>query len=193
MFKKIKPYFLIWLLFPATFFILFSLHLLKENPLFGPDFYTSVKAPKGSTVSILCGKRVLVTIDNTNPGFNKIEYPEKIEHLDSITIQVKGLTEKDTISFLAISLFQYNSVYTLPESQFQFITSDSASKNAENAHLLSFIPSGNAHTVTIHLTNADKWNNPDITWLEIMIFILLFSLLIIALILLNPSKQYLKI
>jgi alginate O-acetyltransferase complex protein AlgJ len=183
----------IWLLFPATWFFFYSLDSSKPGEKSDTVFYTSVKAPKGSTIDLFKGKTFMIRMHPTGNCFNPLQYEGKIKFIDSLNIRVSGVSEKDTVSFLAINLFKKNIVHTLPEIEFQSIAVDSATICDTTSHLLSYVPDKNVHTFTLNLPDARYWSHPDISPFKMWVLISVFLLLLIILVIVRPSHKYLFI
>ncbi len=193
MLKKIKPYFLVWLLFPAVWFYFYVQDNPEPSTISDTLFYTSLKAPKGSEVDLFNGKTFMVGMHTTGAAFNKLEYQGKIKHVDSLNIKISGVSTKDTVLFLSVNLFKDNSVSTLPANQFQFLKPDSATLCANTRNILSYSPAQNTHTIAIHLNNPANWSTPNISHFKFWILITAFLITLIAIILLQPSFKYLTI
>ena len=191
--KRIKPYFLIWLLFPATWLFFYQLDNPEKPKQSETVFYTSLKAPQGATADLFCGKNFIGRMRTSNNGFTKIEYAIEIKKIDSITLKIEGFTDNDTISFLSINLFHNNAVHTLPENQFHFIKADSAIRCDTSGLLLSFVPFKNAHEITISFNDPLTWESPDISQFKKWILISVFILTLITLFIVNPSFKYLAV
>ncbi len=173
----------IWLLFPAAWFLFYRMDDQTRSNTNETVFYTSVKAPKGAIVEFYKGKSFMVRLNGTGNSFKPLQYEGGIDKLDSLNIKVSGAHTGDTISFESINLFEQNTVYTLPENQFQLIKSDSAYICNTSAHLLSYIQNKNAGRFTISLTNPAFWAHPDVSnlkfWLLLSLFIFAFVILLI--------------
>ncbi len=111
----------IWLLFPAVWFLLYTSDKKETSKKSDTVFYTSVKAPKGSEVDLYKGNTFMVGLKPTGNCFNPLQYQGKIKFSDSLNIRVSGVSDQDTVSFLAINLYKKKTPLTFGEEQFKYV------------------------------------------------------------------------
>lgn len=191
MLKRPKPIYLIFLILPLTYLLLWKYQDHKYNENLKHDDYLSfsVKSSKQAIISLSDNGKSIISWNLISKGYKNIEFVGKANNTSEIEFKADSLKANDTISFLGINFYSHNKLYYLSDDIKQNITLKNA-KLSENDGAPVFIVEKTGMPVIIKFNlSADDGKNSSSTHKKAII-IIIFLLAFFSVLAFNPTTRY---
>ncbi|MEI8201709.1 MAG: hypothetical protein WCH34_01770 [Bacteroidota bacterium] len=184
--KRLKLVYLLFLLFPLVYGLLWSYNtdISTDNKL--PDyFYFSAKTSKAATLNLISERDTLIKWELNSKGYKLLQFVGHVNDANGFKITVNNLQNNDTIAFLGFNLFRNQQLYSILSGSSNNIAIENAIL-IEKDGMLKLLVQKSDKAVIINLKPFSSWQTNDMHHSHSNVLILIFAFAFLLIIIFAP-------
>ena len=189
---KFRVAYFSFLLIPLTYFLITQLwekEVLSKSP---DQIYFSARTSKPSVITLFSNNDSITSWEINSPAFKYLQYSGHIDYNAGFHLEVKNLSENDTISLLSVNLFHDDQVYSLFSKNEPVCTIKNACFLNKSGEVIATVKSTN-EPVTVNMMpfNVLKKDQSKHEIEDIALFIFLVTFIIVLI--KAPHSRYIMV